>query len=76
MISAEISRICKHGFTVDLTAGDRRCHLRVFEFKTERITPEGEHCEMPAAIDRAHVAARLRLALAAFENDTPTQHTP
>lgn len=70
MISAEILRICKHGFTVDLTAGDRRCHLRVFEFENQRITPDGAHCEMPVTIDRAHVAARLRQALAAFETDT------
>ena len=77
--TTEILRVSKHGFTLDLTEGDRRCHLRVFEFEDQQITPDGARCEMPVTIDHGHLLARLRQAVEQLREhliDHPELKTP
>lgn len=61
-MSTTILQISKHGWTVDIQDGDRRCHVRVFEFETQPVPNTAATCEMPVTIDTVHAVARLRQA--------------
>lgn len=62
ILPSDITKPCKHGFIIDLTDGERRVQVRVFEFETQQVTPE-VRCEMPVSIDERQAIARLRQAM-------------
>jgi hypothetical protein len=62
ILPSDITKPCKHGFIIDLTDGERRVQVRVFEFETQQIAPE-VRCEMPVSIDEGQAIARLRQAM-------------
>ncbi len=65
ILPGEITKPCKHGFVLDMQDGERRVHVRVFEFETQQMAgcAEGVTCEMPVSIDEGHAIARLRQAM-------------
>lgn len=62
LLPAEIVKPAKHGFVIDMIDGDRRVHVRVFEFEEQQVTPT-VRCEMPVTIDEGQAIARLRQAM-------------
>lgn len=72
VLPAEIVKPAKHGFVIDLTDGDRRVQVRVFEFEQQQLTPE-VRCEMPVTIDEGHAIARLRQAMEALREQALQQ---
>ena len=62
LLPAEIVKPAKHGFVIDMLDGERRVHVRVFEFEEQQVTPT-VRCEMPVTIDEAQAIARLRQAM-------------
>lgn len=62
VLPSEIVKPSKHGFVIDMQDGERRVHVRVFEFEQQQLTPE-VRCEMPVTIDEGHAIARLRQAM-------------
>jgi hypothetical protein len=65
ILSGEITKPCKHGFVIDMQDGERRVHVRVFEFENQQMPglDEGIKCEMPVSIDEGHAISRLRQAM-------------
>lgn len=49
----------RHGFVIDLQDGERRVHVRVFEFERQEFLP-GNWCEMPVGMDVPLLMVRLR----------------
>ena len=60
-IESEIIKPAKHGFVIDLTEGERRVQVRVFEFERTEISPGGM-CEMPVTLHAGEAQRRLRQA--------------
>lgn len=65
ILPGELTRPAKHGFVLDLMDGERRVHVRVFEFENQQMPglAAGVMCEMPVSIDEGHAIARLRQAM-------------
>lgn len=65
ILPGEITKPAKHGFVIDMQDGERRVHVRVFEFENQQMPglDEGIKCEMPVSIDEGHAIARLRQAM-------------
>jgi hypothetical protein len=65
ILPGEITKPAKHGFVIDMQDGERRVHVRIFEFENQQMPglDEGIKCEMPVSIDEGHAIARLRQAM-------------
>jgi len=65
ILPGEITKPAKHGFVIDMQDGERRVHVRIFEFENQQLPgcAEGVTCEMPVSIDEGHAIARLRQAM-------------
>lgn len=65
ILPGEITKPAKHGFVLDMQDGERRVHVRIFEFETQQMAGCADRvtCEMPVSIDEGHAIARLRQAM-------------
>lgn len=65
ILRGEVTKPCKHGFVLDMQDGERRVHVRIFEFENQQMPGcvKGVTCEMPVSIDEGHAIARLRQAM-------------